>query len=177
MSLLDWLKTLLKHEWFHPCWLGYLIQQCWCICWDLRKICNKWKLYKICKIYMIPHQQTYKAKSSKTAKPNLANQTCQTKPKKPNLTNQTCQNRYTEPNLPNWTNHNFSVSTYVQYLWALDLQCLEWFCDVREFAWFFNLLICLKQWTPGSVVPLAIFHLCIYWAARIVAPIYCPEIV
>ena len=118
------------------------------------------------------HQQTYKAKSSKTAKPNLANQTCQTKP-----TNQTCQNKYTEPNLPNWTNHNWFISTYVQYLWALDLQCLEWFCDVRELAWFFNLLICLKQWTPGSVVPLAIFHICIYWAARIVDPIYCPEIV
>ena len=30
----------------------------------------------------------------------------------------------------------------------------------REVAWFFKLFICIKQFTPGSVVPLALFLFC-----------------
>ena len=86
MSLMDWLTTLLKHEWFHPCWLGYLIQRCWCIYVGI-----------YAKYATIENYTTY-AKYTWYPSANLQSQifqNCQTKPSKPNLPDQTY-----EPNLP-----------------------------------------------------------------------------
>ena len=62
----------------------------------------------------------------------------------------------------NWTNQYGFVSTYVQYLWSLHLQCEEWLCDVKEVAWLEDRLrdssICWFGFgSQQSVVPEAMF--------------------
>ena len=81
-------------------------------------------------------------------KPNLPNQTYQTKPTKPDLPNQTYQTKPTKPNLPNQTyptkptKQNIPNQTYPTKPAQPNLPNQNYWS---------------KQSTPGSVVPLAMF--------------------
>ena len=77
--------------------------------------------------------KNYQTEPNKQNPTNKTSQRCQNKPIKPNQTKPT---KLIETNLSNWTNQQGFVSSHVQYLWPLALPYQEWFCYVKELAWF-----------------------------------------
>ena len=78
-------------------------------------------MYRLCKT---------KPTISTSLKPNLPNQTYQTKPNTPNLPNKTYQTKPTKPNLPNQiTKPNLPNKTYRTEQTNMDLYLLSSICD------------------------------------------------